>query len=212
MECINENHEFIEDEFYVCKFCGLVQSDYVVTNYSKDEPETYYFSSDIKNEEERQKNTIADAIHFFHLSTGMVSELYNKITLDERKLTFSTKLAIYLYSHCIEIGTCIRFNDICLFCGVEPKSVLKHCTGKSHFQAEDICMKVCKILEMPMDEIKEVSKCISGMPENGHNPYTEVASCIYHLYKEKYSIHDVCNAAKINPISIKRFINKYLKK
>lgn len=212
MECINDNHEFIEDEMYVCKFCGLVQSDYMVTTYNNEEPETYFFSIDVQNEEGRQKNQIADAVHFFNLPIGLVSELFDAINKDKRKLTFATKLAIHLYSKCINMGTCIRFNEICSFCGVDTKSVLRHTAGKTYFQAEDVCMKVCKNLEMSNVEIKEVLKLITEMPESGHNPYTEVASCIFYLYKNKYGIHDVCEAAKINPVSIKRYINKYLKK
>lgn len=212
MDCIdNKPHEFIEDEMIVCQNCGLVNSDHLVTPLMKEEPETYYFSIQLKNEESIQRNEIADAVHFFHLSSAIINELYDKIIKDDRKITFKTKLACHLYEKCVYLGTCIRLIDICSFCGVIPKNVHKLLNGKNYFHSEDVVSKVCKLLDMKFFEIQQVEKCLQTLPITGHNPYTSVAACIHKCFKEKFNLSEVCQAANINPISVKRFANKYLK-
>lgn len=201
-------HELIEDEFLVCRKCGQVAIDPIIyaTNHVKAHPEKYY--QEINSCLLLQK--IADVVHYFHLYPDLIDYLYSKVKNDSRKeLKPHEKLALHLYSETIQTGNCIRFNDICNACCVNPKKLNRYNDTKSFFTADDVCLKVCKILKLNNDEIKKVREAMSSSPMSGHNPYTQISAIIYHVMKPKLSILDVSKATNINQVSIRRYIRKY---
>lgn len=203
MDC---QHELIEDEFVVCKKCGYVQDNLLLPTPSLTQREAFYseVSKSLKDE-------ICDLIFYFNLPLNIIEEIYYKVTTDERQyLTNKEKTALHLYSSVMDLGNYIRFYDICHACFVNPKKIIKYCTYKCHFNSMDILNKVCKNLDLNSGEMKLIEKKLLNRPTTGHNPYTTIAAFIYTTFSNKFSLTEICTAANINPVSVRRYINKYI--
>lgn len=198
-------HDFVEDEMLVCMKCGYVTSDLMFSSSIPAQCEESYYHIDCHN------NVIADVVFHFNLPSNLVLILSEKVNKDTRPLSKKEKLALHLYEQCVTDGICIRFHEICAVCGVNEKRIIRYGNNKSYFHAEDVVVKVCKLLMMKLEEIKVIQSKLQARPPTGFNPYTEVAAFIYHTYKHKFQMHEICKATNINPVSIRRYINKHIK-
>lgn len=205
MDC---EHYIIEDEFHVCSKCGLVFDNICKNKETYFIPEQYYH--EITNKEKDLSMKIIEIVFHFNLPSGLINELQNSINKDCRKICDDEKLAIHFYEKCLQYGNCIRLNDICAVCQVNPSKVAKHASKKTYFQSEDVLNKIGRLLNLTSCEIKQVEDKYKLKQLNGHNPFTEAAAFIYHNFKHKLSLTQVCQAANINPVSIRRYIVKYI--
>ena len=205
MDCV---HEFIEDEFYVCKKCGTVDSD-ILTQPNIPHMEKYYHnyvSNPILSD-------IVDVVFYFNLSSDLIEYLVEKVSKDERTdLTIKEKIAIQFYLKMIEDGNCIRLHEICQVCDVKIKKINKYLENKCEFFHEDILNKACKNLNLSNDEMHRVKERLQSKTITGHNPCTEIGGYLYDTFKNKLNINDVSNVVNINPCSIRRYIRNVINK
>ena len=216
MDCIE--HDIIFDEQAVCKNCGIVLNDlYFHSDFEKNQNwnEHFYYSKSSNPD----RLLVWDCIFHFNLPLTLIPEFFHEILRTElrnhvqkSKSSLSTRelLAIFTYEKCVELGNCIRLKDICAVCDVNIKKINHFLQKKSHFSSEDILNKVCKILNLSNIEQKNVEEKMKTKCENSFNPYTEAAAYIYATLSNKFTINEISDAAHVNPVSVRRYLKRFL--
>ena len=208
---INCEHEFVEDEFYVCIKCGLTMNEPIFFHRENEKQHDDFFHKEIKDE---KFALLTEIIFKLNLPLSLIYKVHNQNLQDTRNnLKYNEKTALNLYSTLIEMGNCARFKDICDICNVKStRNISKFLIQKTCVNREDLFFKLCRTFELKKEEIKQLKESMKGIELSGHNEYTIIGAYIYYCFPKKFLLSEIGEKININPVSIKRYFYKYIKK
>lgn len=187
----------------VCMDCGLVLSQYYVTQANTSFSGGNFLVEEIKEFLER--------LHFPQMFS---EDVLRNIKLAKKENTKKRSLVPYfVYKTLNELGFPISIKDISAVSGVSENDIynIQESNQSLTLSPYALLEKYCKLLGLNDFKTYSVIKETLPTTDTGHNPLTVIASTIYKHCKEnglKYSMKQIASTVGISSVSIQRYIKK----
>lgn len=193
----------MEDENLVCVDCGLVLSQY----FGGSEPTL----CDLDVYEPSLYLKILDLAHRLSLEdTSFVNSVLESVKRNPISSNENESIVYYSYEYLIEAKNYIKMSTLCAMCGVHVKKMSRFTPSSSGFTSEDLTAKACKLLNLSFNEEMRLHKRMELKKPSGHAPAAELGGFLFTMFSEKLSLKEICRVLNTNPVSIRRYIKKYL--